>query len=252
MTTLKRNVRVLSVDGNFDDCQRLVKRAFLDQSLSYLKLSSANSINIGRLLPQSVYYFWGWLQVAAEKGWQAVFSVPCGNLGNLAGGLIAKRMGLPAGRFIISTNENDEVEVFLKSGKYEIISPSRNCISSAMNVGNPSNLARIIALYGGIMDEKSFISRQPGFKRLSDDLYAVTVSDEATRETIKESYRQYRLLLEPHGAVAWKGLQEYLNRNIESVGGDNVYISLETAHPAKFPEEISDILKIVPDRKSVV
>jgi len=153
MTTLQKNVKVISVDGKFDDCQDLVKKAFRDPSLSHLPLSSANSINIGRLLPQAVYYIYAWSRLNTGKSEKAVFSVPSGNFGNLMAGLIAFRTGLPVKKFIVTTNENNEVPEFLRTGIYNKISPSINCISSAMNVGHPSNLARIIALYGGIMDE---------------------------------------------------------------------------------------------------
>jgi len=152
MTTLGRNVFPLAVHGKFDDCQALVKQAFVDPELSALNLSSANSINIGRLLPQAVYYFYAQSR-AAPAGGDVVFSVPSGNFGDLMGGLLALRMGLPAKKFVAATNENDEFPRFMKSGTYEPIRPSRNCISNAMNVGHPSNLARLFSLYGGQMDE---------------------------------------------------------------------------------------------------
>jgi len=135
MTTLHDNIKVIAIDGKFDDCQSLVKRAFRDPALSHIPLSSANSINIGRLLPQSVYYFYAWSKLAKNIDDKALFSVPSGNFGNLMGGLIAFRMGLPVEKFIISTNSNDEVPDFLQTGNYIPISPSKNCISSAMNVG---------------------------------------------------------------------------------------------------------------------
>jgi threonine synthase len=160
------------------------------------------------------------------------------------GGLIAKKMGLPVDRFILSTNENNEVPEYLRTGNYELINPSLNCISSAMNVGHPSNLARIISLYGGIMDESGNISSPPDLDHLRKDLFAVSVTDSETRETIEESFRKYNLLLEPHGAVAWKGIKEYTTQN--NIKGKQLYISLETAHPAKFPEEMIRILKFAP------
>jgi threonine synthase len=233
MTTLGKNVFPLAVAGKFDDCQALVKEAFADPDLHDLDLSSANSINIGRLLPQAVYYFYAHSRVAID-GEPVVFSVPSGNFGDLMGGLIAKKMGLPVHRFVAATNENDEFPGFMKTGVYQPIRPSKNCISNAMNVGHPSNLARVFALYGGQMDETGQIGRQPDISAMRRDLYAVSISDEETRRTIKEAYLQYRILLEPHGAVGWAGLMKYL----DDCGDWSPCISLETADPAKFPEEI--------------
>ena len=246
MTTLQNNIKVIAIDGKFDDCQRLVKRAFLDPSLSQILLSSANSINIGRLLPQSVYYFYAWSRLSGHAGEKAVFSVPSGNFGNLMGGLIASKMGLPVKQFIISTNENDEVPEFLRTGNYKSISPSKNCISSAMNVGHPSNLARIVALYDGIMDETGNIIKVPDLKRMREDLFAVSVTDEETRAAIADIYHQYNILLEPHGAIAWQGIKEYCRFNKNCNPKKQLCISLETAHPAKFPEELREIINVDP------
>ncbi len=246
MTTLKNNIQVFAVNGKFDDCQNLVKKAFMDPSLSRVRLSSANSINIGRLLPQSVYYFWAWSQLSGNADDQVIFSVPSGNFGNLTGGLIAREMGLPVKCFVISTNENDEFPVYLKTGKYKTIVPSKNCISSAMNVGHPSNMARIVSLYGGKMDESGTITLAPDLERMRNDLFAVSITDNKTRETIANCYRQFKLLLEPHGAVAWQGLQEYLRHNPGGDKKDLICISLETAHPSKFAEVIDQILKFKP------
>jgi len=242
MTTLGKNIKVIAVDGKFDDCQHMVKRAFTDTSLSTFPLSSANSINIGRLLPQSVYYFYAWSRLAENIGEKATFSVPSGNFGNLMGGMLAVRMGLPVSKFIISTNENDEVPELLRTGIYRTISPSKNCISSAMNVGHPSNLARIIALYGGRMDEKGIIVIQPDLEKMRNDLVGVSVSDEITRSVIEDIYKKFNILLEPHGAVAWKGLEDYVNSIKEKDSQKHLFISLETAHPAKFPDELKSIL----------
>jgi threonine synthase len=244
MTAFNENIQVIAIDGKFDDCQRLVKMAFMDASLSELNLSSANSINIGRLLPQSVYYFWAWAKLSGKSENQAVFSVPCGNFGNLAGGIIAKRMGLPVKRFVISTNENDEVPIFFRTGEYKPISPSRNCISSAMNVGHPSNLARIISMYDGKMDDKGKIHDAPDLERMRKELFAISISDYETINTIKSFYRQYNRVLEPHGAIAWLGLQEYLRNHPVNNDKSQFNICLETAHPGKFHEEIRSILDI--------
>ena len=233
MTTLGKNIFPLAVEGKFDDCQALVKRAFADPDLSALNLSSANSINIGRLLPQAVYYFYARSRVAGPSE-EVVFSVPSGNFGDLMGGLLAMKMGLGVKRFVVATNENDEFPRFMQTGAYEPIRPSKNCISNAMNVGHPSNLARLFSLYGGQMDEAGNVGRQPDLSAMKKDLYAVSISDEETRRTIREAYLGHRTLLEPHGAVAWAGLMRYL----QECGDYNPCISLETADPAKFPDEI--------------
>lgn len=241
MTTLGKNVFPLSVEGKFDDCQALVKQAFVDSDLSVLNLSSANSINIGRLLPQAVYYFFAQSR-ASDRGEDVVFSVPSGNFGDLMGGLLAMKMGLPAQRFVVATNENDEFPRFMQTGVYEPIRPSKNCISNAMNVGHPSNLARLFCLYGGQMDETGHVSKAPDMNAMRKDLYAVSVTDEETRRTIKEAYSKHKVLLEPHGAVAWAGLLRYL----KECGDYSPCISLETADPAKFPEEIVRTTGITP------
>jgi threonine synthase len=246
MTTLHNNISVISLDGKFDDCQALVKKAFSDCDLNYLGLSSANSINIGRLLPQSVYYFYAFAKLAKDMDDSIIFSVPSGNFGDLMGGLIAKHMGLPVKRFVISTNANDEVPLYFSGGIYKTIVPSRNCISSAMNVGHPSNIARIIDLYGGVMDEKGNILKIPDVKRLKSDMYALSISDELTRATIKEVYERHHTFIEPHGAVGWAGLQQFfIDQPLDSYPGQ-LTVTLETAHPAKFPMEINDILHIDP------
>ncbi|MCJ7445050.1 MAG: threonine synthase [Methanotrichaceae archaeon] len=241
MTTLGGNVNILAVDGKFDDCQSLVKQAFVDPDLEGLNLSSANSINIGRLLPQAIYYFYAFSRVA-HKGDEVIVSVPSGNFGDLMGGLIARKMGLPVHKFIAATNENNEFPEFMRTGLYKPIKPSKNCISNAMNVGHPSNLARVFALYGGQMDEYGDVSQQPDIDSMHQDLYAVSITDEETRRTIKTSYEQDRILLEPHGAVGWAGLTRYL----DEFGDWSPCISLETADPAKFPDEIIRLTGVNP------
>jgi len=239
MTTLHDNVRVISLDGKFDDCQRLVKMAFMDESLSDIPLTSANSINIGRLLPQAVYYFYAWSKLVNSITDQAIFSVPSGNFGNLMGGIIAREMGLPVRKFIVSTNANNEVPELLKTGIYKTISPSINCISSAMNVGHPGNLARIVALYGGMMNEEGTMVLNPDLTRMRDDFFGFSSSDEETRSTIAESYKNHRLILEPHGAVAWRGVEAY--KKLSGNSKNQLFVSLETAHPAKFEDELNRI-----------
>jgi threonine synthase len=244
MTTLGDNISVIGIDGKFDDCQAMVKSAFADEDLKHLNLSSANSINIGRLLPQSVYYIYAWSQLA-EINEETVFAVPSGNFGDLMGGLIAKNLGLPVKKFVICTNANDEVPVYLKTNVYKTIAPSKNCVSSAMNVGHPSNMARIISMYGGIMDEKGVISKEPNLTTLKNDLWGVSITDEETRKTIVDVYKKYNVLLEPHGAVGWAGLQLFIDENNEV--DNQPTVTLETAHPAKFPQEIRKLLNFDPE-----
>ncbi len=246
MTTLHKNIQIIALKGKFDDCQAIVKRAFADEELACLNLSSANSINIGRLLPQSMYYIYTFAKLCKGYDDQIIFSVPSGNFGNLMGGLIAMKMDLPVRRFVVSTNENDEVPVYWKTGKYKIIVPSVNCISSAMNVGHPSNMARVVSLYKGVMDDKGVIHKQPDLEQMRIDMFAVSINDIRTKQTIKEVFEKYRVLLEPHGAVGWAGLMENFMANIDDASPDRTSVCIETAHPAKFPEEIKEVLNIDP------
>lgn len=245
MTTLRQNISIVAIKGKFDDCQALVKEAFCDTDLQKLNMSSANSINIGRLIPQSFYYFYAWAQLARDED-EVLFAVPSGNFGNMMGGLLAKHMGLPVKKFIIATNENDEVPVYWQTGNYTTIVPSKNCISSAMNVGHPSNMARVVSLYGGIMDERGRITKDPDVQRLHQDIFAVSISDELTAEVLKEIYLNHNVLLEPHGAAGWAGLLEYFRKSPADAESDTLCVSLETAHPAKFPEEIRKLLNTEP------
>ncbi len=237
MTTLGKNIQAIAVEGKFDDCQAMVRNAFVDKELQKLHLSSANSINFGRLLPQIVYYFYAHSRVAKDATEKVIFSVPSGNFGNLLGGLIAMRMGLPVKKFIVAVNENDEFPVFLYSENYEPVAPSRNCISSAMNVGHPTSLARLVELYNGQIDEKGIIHKMPDMELMRKDLFSVSITDAKTRETIKEVYAKNGLILEPHGAVGWAGIMEYSKKNEDSTP----VICLETADPAKFPEELEKL-----------
>lgn len=243
MTTLGDNISTIAIHGKFDDCQALVKQAFADPSLAGIPLSSANSINIGRLLPQSVYYFYAASRIA-EPGEPVVFSVPSGNFGNMMGAMLAWRMGLPIRKLVVPVNENDEFPIFLATGDYHRIEPSKNCLSNAMNVGHPSNLVRLVAVNGGQMDEKGFIHQPPDMVKMKQDLFSISVSDQETALTIRQAWDQHQLLLEPHGAVGWRGLQAFL---AESSDASIPCISLETAHPAKFPEEIGRQLGFLPE-----
>ena len=245
MTTLGGNITTLAVDGKFDDCQALVKRAFADPDLASIKLTSANSINIGRLLPQSVYYVYAYVCLCDTRELEpVVFSIPSGNFGDMMGAVIAKRMGIAIERIVVATNANDEVPRFLADGLYQKISPSRVAISNAMNVGHPSNLARLVDAYGGFMDETGTMREAPDLAKMRKDLYATSVSDEDTRATIKQAYEQHGVVLEPHGAVGWAGLSRFL-RDL-GPAKEPLCVAVETAHPAKFPEEIQALIGLDP------
>jgi len=238
MTTLGDNISVVAIDGKFDDCQALVKDAFVDPDLKNLNLSSANSINFARLMPQIVYYVFAALKFDDNIN----FCVPSGNFGNLMGGLIAKKMGAPIKKFIVAVNENDEVANFFKTQIYEKIVPSKNCISNAMNVGHPSNLSRLIALYNGIMDEKGNILKMPDMKKIHDDMACYSVTDDETKTQIKSIYEKFGAIVEPHGAVGLKAMENYINET----GDSTPVVCVETADPAKFPEVIREVINIDP------
>ncbi|MFX1316083.1 MAG: threonine synthase [Promethearchaeota archaeon] len=244
MTTLGKNVTAIGINGKFDDCQRLVKTAFTDKDLKYIEFSSANSINFGRLLPQIIYYFWSYSRIVEKIGEKIIFSVPSGNFGNLTGGLISYKMGLPVLHFISAVNENDEFPRFLESGIYEKVVPSRKCISSAMNVGHPSNLARIFDLYKGQIDENGIIQKTPNLKEIRKDIKSYSITDELTRNTIIEFYKKFKKIIDPHGAVGWAALQNY--RNTYPRNNKIKSITFETADPSKFPNEIFSLINIKP------
>jgi threonine synthase len=243
MTTLKDNVRTVAVDGKFDDCQAMVKHAFADPDLAHIPLSSANSINIGRLLPQSVYYFFAASRVA-QSGEPIVFSIPSGNFGDMMGAVVARGMGLPVRKIIAAVNDNDAFPNFLTTGNYEKISPSRNSLSNAMNVGHPSNLARLVAVYGGQMDETGRINRMPNLAAMRRDVFSVSISDDRTVTGVREFWNNFQLLLEPHGAVAWQG---FLDWAAQEPLGNTPAVIIETANPAKFPTEVQKVVGWEPD-----
>jgi len=252
MTTLQKNIHVIAIDGKFDDAQAMVKEAFSDSDLAHLQLTSANSINIGRLIPQAVYYFYAYSRLAkngdASTGSateKATFCIPSGNFGDMMGCVFAREMGLPIQKILIASNANNEFEQMLKTGTYSKIEPSIDCLSSAMNVGHPSNLARLVELYGGNMDEKGIILKQPDFTAMNRDFFAVSVSDDETKQTIKDTWNNYKVMLEPHGAVGWKCVEDYIKT--AQVSENELIISLETAHPAKFPDAIIENIGIDPE-----
>lgn len=223
-TTLGQNITALEVDGTFDDCQALVKSAFMDQELNErLSLTSANSINVARFLPQSFYYFYAYAQLKKlGKASNAVFCVPSGNFGNITAGLFGKRMGLPISRFIASNNRNDIFFQYLKTGNYAP-QPSVATIANAMDVGDPSNFARVLDLYGD--------SHEAIVKEIS----GATYTDEQISETVQWVYNKTHYLLDPHGACGYRALSESLKP-----GETGVF--LETAHPAKFLETVEKII----------
>ncbi len=225
MTTLGRNITALEVKGVFDDCQNLVKMAFADKELNELvSLTSANSINIARLIPQTFYYFYAYAQMRPRSP-PPIFSVPSGNFGNLTAGLIAMRMGLPVARFIAATNANDIVPQFLETGHYRP-QPSKHTLSNAMDVGNPSNFARMLDLY------------QYNHQHMIQDIVGESFTDEQTKKAIEELYSKYGYIADPHGAVAYLGLINYQKKNPSNYPG----VFLETAHPAKFADIVQPLI----------
>ncbi len=230
-TTLGQNITALEVDGTFDDCQRLVKSAFQDVKLNKkMRLTSANSINVARFLPQSFYYFYAFAQLRSmhpkqtSEELETVFCVPSGNFGNLTAGLIAKRMGLPVKRFIAANNRNDIFLQYLNTGVYSP-KPSVSTIANAMDVGNPSNFTRILDLY------------EHSFEAIRSDISGVSYSDTEIAETMKECFCSTGYELDPHGACGYRALKEELKDNENG-------IFLETAHPAKFAETVEQILGV--------
>ncbi len=231
-TTLGKNITALEVKGTFDDCQRMVKEAFTDEDLTEkLQLSSANSINVARFLPQTIYYFYAYAQLK-DKSKPVVFSVPSGNYGNLTAGLIAKQSGLPIQKFIASANINDVVPKYLKTGNY-LARPSVSTISNAMDVGNPSNFVRILELYNH------------SWEKIKNDIRGYSFTDDETRRCISAVFNENNYLLDPHGAVAYLGLSEFMKT--KDVNG----IFLETAHPVKFNKTVEQQISVkvaIPER----
>ncbi|RYE18160.1 MAG: threonine synthase [Sphingobacteriales bacterium] len=222
LTTNGQNIRALEVDGTFDDCQALVKQAFTDAELNKkYRLTSANSINIARLVPQTFYYFNAYAQLLRQGKNKVVFAVPSGNFGNIGAGLLAWKMGLPVEQFIAATNANDTVPAFLKSGVYEA-KPSIATISNAMDVGNPSNWVRIADLF---KDDAG---------QLTKLITGYSYNDEETLDALEQVYKAHDYVVCPHTAIAWKALKEW--QGSHAAGTTGVFLS--TAHPCKFPDVI--------------
>ena len=246
LTTLGHNIHAIEVDGTFDDCQAMVKNAFLDIELrKKIKISSANSINIARLIPQTFYYFEAYKQLKNKKK-PLIFSIPSGNFGNLTAGLFAKRMGLPVHKFIAATNINDIVPDFLVTGEYNPKS-SISTISNAMDVGNPSNFYRIIDLYYTNTNESKIDCST--WNNIKDDVIGITITDKETKDGIKAISEDYNYIIDPHGSVAYLAQKEYR----KNIGIEINSIIFETAHPTKFikvvEKEIMKKIKI-PERLS--
>ena len=250
MTTLGKNVKCFGVEGKFDDCQRMVKTAFVDKDLQKINLSSANSINIGRLLPQIVYYFYiaSRLPNFSTENQSLVFAIPSGNFGNLMGALFAYKMGLNIKKIIASTNSNNSFTKFLENRKYEPINPSINCLSNAMNVGSPNNIFRIVEFFEGRMQTNFEILNQPNFEKMQELIFAQSFSDEETKNVMKTTFEK-GLILEPHGAVGFLGLQKYWQKDTSQ---DYISVLLETASPAKFPDEMEQILNYIPKKPNSI
>ncbi|MFN3968650.1 threonine synthase [Flavobacterium sp.] len=225
LTTLGKNIKALEVDGVFDDCQDMVKQAFLDHTLNHKNLTSANSINIARWLPQMFYIFFAYKQLKKYDK-PIILSCPSGNFGNICAGIMAKRLGLPIAHFVASTNANDTVPRFLEAGNYEP-KPSIATISNAMDVGNPSNFIRIQELYRYDLNE------------FEKDFSSYSFTDAETEIALKDIYNRTQYIAEPHGAVGYLGLKKEMTKQPESIG-----VFLETAHPIKFLDVVEPLLDL--------
>ena len=240
-TTLGKNITAIEVDGVFDDCQALVKSAFMDEELNqHMKLTSANSINVARFLPQAFYYFNAYARMKAlGKADNFVMCVPSGNFGNICSALFGHAMGLPVKRFIAANNANDIVYKYLQTGKYEP-KASVQTLANAMDVGDPSNFARIINLYS----QNNKLTPEATHHRITNLISGATYSDAQIREIMHQCYQETGYILDPHGATGYQAL-------VDSLQSGEIGVFCETAHPAKFKEKVDDILGIdveIPDR----
>jgi len=229
LTTLGQNIKALEVKGTFDDCQAMVKKAFLDTSITgKMQLTSANSINVARWLPQMFYFFFAYKQLQ-DKLKNVVFSVPSGNFGNICAGMMAKRLGLPIYHFIASNNINNVVTRYMQTGDYQI-TPSHQTISNAMDVGDPSNFIRIQEIYNN------------DFNALKEDLHSYSFTDDETREAMLHIYKTSNYIADPHGAVGYLGAKKYLKKY-----PNTQCVFLETAHPVKFLDVIEPVINKIID-----
>ena len=241
-TTLGKNITAIEVDGVFDDCQALVKNAFMDAELNqHMMLTSANSINVARFLPQAFYYFNAVAQIIAkgQKPEDIVICVPSGNFGNICAALFGHQMGMPVKRFIAANNANDIFYNYLQTGQYNP-KPSKQTLANAMDVGDPSNFARIINLYS----ENGKLSPEETHQRITSLISGATYSDEQIKETMRQCYKETGYILDPHGACGYQALEDSLKPG-------EIGVFCETAHPAKFKEKVDDILGIdveIPER----
>ena len=238
LTTFGKNIKALEVDGTFDDCQKMVKAAFLDNEITNkIQLTSANSINVARWLPQMFYFAFAYKQLK-NKSKKLVFSIPSGNYGNICAGMMAKQLGLPISHFVAATNANRVVPNYMETGIYEPMK-SIQTISNAMDVGNPSNFIRIQKIYNN------------SFKALKKDLTSYSFTDYETREVMLNIYNDSNYIADPHGAVGYLGLKKYLN-NQPNIQG----IFLETAHPVKFLDVVEPVInktiELPPQIKAVI
>ena len=233
-TTLGKNITAIEIDGVFDDCQALVKSAFMDAELNErMKLTSANSINVARFLPQAFYYFNAYARMKAQGlADHLVMCVPSGNFGNICSALFGHQMGLPISRFIAANNANDIFYNYLQTGQYEP-KPSKQTLANAMDVGDPSNFARIINLYS----ENGSLSAEQTHQRITSIISGATYTDEQIKETMRQCYQETGYILDPHGACGFRALEEQLRPG-------EIGVFCETAHPAKFKEKVDDILGI--------
>ena len=233
-TTLGKNITAIEVDGVFDDCQALVKSAFMDEELNkHMKLTSANSINVARFLPQAFYYFNAYARMKAlGLADELVMCVPSGNFGNICSALFGHEMGLPIKRFIAANNANDVFYKYLQTGKYEP-KASVQTLANAMDVGDPSNFARILNLYS----KNNALTPEATHHRITNLISGATYSDEQIMDTMRQCYNETGYILDPHGACGFRALQENLKPG-------EVGVFCETAHPAKFKEKVDDILGI--------
>ncbi len=262
MTTLGRNIYAFAVNGDFDVCQALAKRLLGDKDFAKevygdeSAFTSANSISVGRLLPQAVYPFFAYSKIPPSPSFIKegfIASIPSGNFGDMMGTVIAKEMGLPISKIICGVNENTEFPEFLKTGRYEV-KPTKPSPSSAMVVSHPSNLARLIDFYGGHMcDERNAetkqiikagaIDKMPDMEKMRRDVFSVGVTNEEHYETMKEVYEKYKIILDPHGAVGWKALDKFLKTGRD----DGFTVIYETADPAKFPDDVQKAIGVTPE-----